>query len=130
MKRLVYVLLAAVVVSTCGGDGEPAGPAPVPKPNVSGQWAGMLETSHLNLVLNHDTLSNRIEGSGTLKLAGGAAAEAVTATGNFASNTVSLTIRAEGFQPMNFIGAFLTTQLFGNINGSGYVNAPVTLVKG
>jgi len=122
---IMLLTAAALTLAACGD--SPSEPAPPPKPNVSGVWQGTLGTGTMRLTLNHDTLSNNLSGSGNIT--GQGVAIALSANGNFADNTVSLTLSSQGYEPMNFTGKHASATITGTVNGSGFDDAAVTMVK-
>lgn len=118
---LLFVLL---LTAACGGDG-PTEPARPPKPNVTGTWTGPLQDATLMLVLTHDTIQNAISGTGTLSAPG--ISVALSASGNYAGATASMTLSNPGYEPMNLSGTHTGDRIVGTVNGSGYQSAAITL---
>jgi len=71
-----------------------------------------------------------VTGSGQASGPGGAVALTVS-NGTFAPPAVSLTLNAQGYQPMNFSGtqSQAQNQIIGSLNGSGFQNDVLVLTR-
>jgi hypothetical protein len=118
MRRFL-ASIAVVAVLGCGGDSNG------PKQTLTGTWRGPVSTATVTLNLTQN--GRDVTGNGTI--VGGTESAALTVTGTSNLPTFSLTISASGFESMNFSGTLGTNQLAGTLNGSGFVNAAVTLTK-
>jgi len=113
------VALSAVLLMGCGGD---QGPAPV---EVEGAWTGAIGSETLSFTVQET--SGTVSGSGSLNST--SQAIAVTVSGTFARPAVNLTLTADGFNPIAIQANVGETTLNGSANGSGYVNAVVSLTR-
>ena len=50
-------------------------------------------------------------------------------SGTYADPNVSLTLVAQGYQPLSFTGTRAGGQIAGTLNGSGFNSVPITLYK-
>lgn len=117
---LLTILLSA---AACGDD---SGTNSKPKVySTTGRWTG--NASGINFTLTLTESGGAINGSGTLN---GGTSLAVTATGTNAANAVSVTMRATGFQDLNYTATLNNaSNMSGALNGSGFSNSALTLVK-
>lgn len=122
MRKLVLAGLVALAIGCGGGDSNDT------TPTVEGQWTGTITTDEgsgdLSLTLNEGD-DGAVTGTGNLVVPGDALA--LTVTGNYSPPTVSLTMSAEGFEPMNLTGTVSSSAITGTLNGSGFVNISLTL---
>ncbi len=124
MSRLARVLACALLLASCGG-GDKTGPTPI---EVQGTWQGSLtDGSNATISLTLAETAGTVTGSGNL--ATSATAIAVTVTGTYAEPHVSLTLAAPGFNNTNLSATVGETSMSGTLNGSGYVNAALTLTR-
>lgn len=126
MKTARLLLAAAVLAgaSACSGGGDDTGTGPQ-RFSASGTWQGTSGNVALQLVLAES--NQQINGNGTIYVPG---AVAVTATGTNVGNNVALTLKASGYQDLSFTGTILSPgSMSGSLNGSGFTNFAVTLLK-
>ena len=125
MKRTM-VGLTLVLAMACGGNGPTTPPVAVEA--IAGSWTGQVPVggagyATLTLTLTHsngNVSGNGMMGVGTTQLP-------QTVTGSYVGSTISLTLTSTGYSPMNFTGQVGTNRMTGLLNGSGFVNAAVTL---
>ena len=113
------VALTAVLLAGCG---DSSGPPPV---EVEGAWSGSIGSESLSLTVQET--SGTLAGSGSLSNATDAVA--VTVAGTFTRPSVAIVLHADGFSDINIQGTVGETLLTGTANGSGYVNASVSLTR-
>jgi hypothetical protein len=131
MKRKLFfvpMLLALTLAAACTESAtSPVAPPVVPPPAdpvASGAWAGTVQGMTVTLTLAES--NNTIAGSGNISAPGSSLA--LTATGTRAHPSVALTLRASGFEDMNFQGNFSgNNMIVGTLNGSGFSNEGLTL---
>lgn len=121
MRRLVC--LAFLILSACGGGEATATVAP---PTLDGVWSGATGALTFRLTLAQST-TGAVSGSGSM--VSGTTTAAATATGTVTGSNFSLTISPSGFQPANYQGTFVAGQMAGVLNGSGLVNAAMTMSR-
>jgi len=126
MRRfLALTVLAGALafVAACGG-GSPAAPVTT----LDGTWNGKVGSDQVSLGLTQtDTLV-----TGTGVLAGNTGLVQVDVTGGFQAPNFNLTLTAQGFsEVIVFTGQLSTTapQMVGQLNGSGFTQANLTLTK-
>ncbi len=120
-RILVMVSLALAMIGCSGGDSN----APKTPTTVTGTWVGTSSGATVNLVLTEN--SGTVSGSGTM--VAGTASIALTVAGSHNGASVSLTFKTSGFQDTNLTGTFAGNSITGTLNGSGFVNEPVTLQR-
>lgn len=93
--------------------------------SMTGSWRATSSGVTITLTLNENGKS--ITGSGTVQ---GSSSVAVDVTGMHEHPSVSLTLAAQGYAPMNFTGSFDgDNSVSGTLNGSGAVNEPATFLR-
>jgi hypothetical protein len=126
MKKFSILALLIALLTACGSDGPAAPAAPEPI-NVSGQWSGPMGGG-VTLLLTLSQAGSSVSGSGNMSGPGGAIA--MSASGTYVEPNLSLTLSAQGYEDMNFTGKTVTrTSISGTLNGSGFVNQPITFTK-
>jgi hypothetical protein len=119
-------MMFLVFFSSCSKD-DPTAPLPLPAPpTIAGAWSGALTQSGVSgsFVLNLSQDVTHFSGSGTL------GAISVTISGQNNYPNVTFTGSPAGYQAFSFVGQFTSlTQITGLVNGSGFVNATVILIK-
>lgn len=91
----------------------------------AGSWSGSTDRQTFNMVLE-EAPNGAVTGSGTGMQNG--VTTAMTVSGSHAHPSISFTMEMQGFQDINFSGAFTTNhRIAGNINGSGFNNIRLTL---
>lgn len=126
---LFLLLLALPLVAACDS-ADPAPPPPPPPPSLGGSWAGSTTIQGLVFSLSAQLVENNgvVNGNGTLTYQNPLA---VTITGTYNFPSVSMTIRASGFEDLNYsatLGADGRT-LSGTMSGSGFDNFGLTLTR-
>jgi hypothetical protein len=124
-RRTLARILPVVLLAAAGcGDGS-TGPART----VTGTWSGTFSlggpTGVLALVLDQE----RSVVSGTGTIGGSGQTLPLSADGTFVRPTLSVTLTAEGFTPMNLTGRLDDDTITGTLNGSGFVDVAVTLER-
>jgi len=125
-RAILLPLVAALALSAaaCGKDST----APDPPPSVSGSWSGSSQGVTLNLTLQEGT-DGAVSGSGNM--AGGTDNIAlVVRQGTHVHPNLTLILGATGYEDMNFTATVTTaTQMAGTLNGSGFSDFDLNLVK-
>jgi len=117
-RSVVALLLLSVFVAACNDDQGPK------IPSMSGTWSGYIGGITFSLTLTEDK-DRRVEGSGSVSAS--STAIAFTVTGNHVHPNVTLTIKATGYYDLNFSGKYSgDNTIVGTLNGSGFVNEPLT----
>lgn len=131
MRKLsLFMLLLALPLVTACDSADPEPPPPPGPPALSGQWQGSTTIQGLVFSLNAQLVENSgvVNGNGTLNFQNPIAVN-ITGTYNFPS--VSMTIRSNGFEDLNYsatLGADGRT-LSGTMSGSGFDNFGLTLTR-
>ena len=124
MRTLTAVLLLALapVLAACGDSStEPR------TPSASGTWTGVVNGGTFTLTLAEQN-GGTLTGAGSLQGSGGAVS--VTVTGTHVHPSISLTIKSTGFEDLNYTGQFVNDNaISGNLNGSGFNNETLTLMR-
>lgn len=124
MRTLTAVLLLALapVLAACGDSST--GPK---TPSASGTWTGVMTVGTVTLTLVEQD-GGTITGAGNLQGSGGAVS--VTVTGTHVHPSITLTMQSTGFKDMNYTGQFVNDNaISGNLNGSGFNNETLTLMR-
>lgn len=118
-------ILCSILLFACGG-GDSVAPARV---EAEGVWSGVIRdnggTAAGTLVLTLSETNGAVTGNGNVTTASDAFA--ITTTGTYAPPSLSLTVRATGFQDMNLTATVGETNMTGTLNGSGFLNSGITL---
>jgi hypothetical protein len=119
--RLLAVSLAAAIVAVGCKD------ATAPAPTLSGPWRGALSSSSLRISLTQS--GSQVAGNGSVTI--GATSYALTIEGNIHSRRFSLSFDNPTLEPFIFTGDLSADGMWleGQVNGSGFVAQPVTLVR-
>jgi hypothetical protein len=115
---LVCVTLGFIVLSGCDKATEPT-------PVITGSWSGSGGGISINLSLSQSGTS--VTGNGSMSSSGGAIA--LTTTGTFTNPNFSLTLRAQGYEDVNFSGTVSGNSMTGVMNGSGFNQVGMTLSR-
>jgi len=119
MRRFASILTFALLAA-CGGDST------APVASVAGSWSGSSNGGTLTMTLTQ--ADGSISGNGQINGPGGA--EALVVNGTFAAPTLSVSLTAQGFEPINLTASLVNkTQLVGALNGSGFSNLSIVLNK-
>lgn len=122
-KRRAALCLAALfaiaLLSSCGGDSSG------PEPSIDGTWTGVAQGGTFTLTLTET--NNTVTGTGSVT--GGSGSAALTVTGTFDNPAFSLTLASPGFQSINYAGEMEGDALDGLMNGSGFVNEPLSMTR-
>ncbi len=123
MKRRAFLsLLLVAAMIGCGSDG-PAGPDTV---SIQGTWTGV--TSGVNIRMTFAAGSEAVVGNGSFN--GPGLVLPLTINGTRLGVDLNLTLSSPGFEATVFTGTIHSaTSITGQLNGSGFVNAPVSLTK-
>ncbi|HEX7019106.1 MAG TPA: hypothetical protein VF159_03795 [Gemmatimonadaceae bacterium] len=126
MRRFLSVMVLAGTLGSafaCGGGGPAA-----PVTTLDGTWNGKVGSDQVSLGLTQaDTVV-----TGTGVLAGNTGLVQVDVTGSFHAPNFNLTFTAQGFnEVIAYTGQLSTTapQMVGQLNGSGFTQASLTLTK-
>jgi hypothetical protein len=117
--RQAVLVSAVLLASACGGDSGPA------KIEAEGAWSGTLDVATLTMTLVET--NGTVTGSGSLSTATDAVA--ITATGTYTSPSLALTLSAPGFSNIAVQATVGQSSMTGTANGSGFVNASVSLQR-
>jgi hypothetical protein len=125
LSRVIVILLfATVVIMGCGDDNGPTTPA---NPTMDGTWQGVAQGLAV-FVLELSQSGTTVTGDGTISDA--TRVDNVTVDGSNVYPDVTLTISIVGYNPITFTGSFSDDNtVSGVLNGSGFVDEPLTLVK-
>lgn len=119
MRRSVLLTLVFATLTACD-----SGPTEPPIPSLTGRWTGTSGEMAVDITLTETDGS--LTGSGNLTWDSGSLA--VTTTGTHAHPNVSMTIRATGYQDIDYTGSMSgDAAISGRLNGSGFTNAGLTL---
>jgi hypothetical protein len=121
MRRLI-ALSTLLFSLACGED------TLAPVQTVDGSWSGVQNGYSLSLSLAQATTG---EVTGTAFVASTAVATDATVVGTFAYPTLHITISANGFTPVDYVGDMSATEakIFGHLNGSGFSNVQMDVKK-
>jgi len=115
MRRLSLLFLLAATGCVFGGD-----------PSIDGRWSGSSAGTNYSMTVTER--DKTVTGSASISAPG--VSIALTVTGTHAHPAVSLTLSATGYQSFNFTGNFETDDLItGRLNGSGFVNEQISLLR-
>jgi hypothetical protein len=126
----VVVLLAA-----CGGEQTtgPETPSEPETPSATGVWSGAMVTpfgAARTITMSLQETRTEVSGSGAISDAVGDPYYTFTATGAHVHPAISLSLSSPGFAPVSVEGNFTdATTIAAKLNGSGWVNTPVTLER-
>lgn len=70
---------------------------------------------------------SQVTGNGQINGSGGAVS--LSASGTFVQSSVSLDLSAVGYQAMNYTGTISGNTIAGTLNGSGFNNLNLTLLR-
>jgi hypothetical protein len=119
MRRILSLALMLALLAACGD-----GPTDPPIPSLTGRWTGTTGDIAVDLTLTET--GGALSGSG--HLAAPSMSLAITATGTHAHPNVSMTIRAQGYEDMDYSGTMSgDAAIVGRLNGSGFTNEGLTL---
>lgn len=124
-KVIVILLFATVVIMGCGDDDSPTTPA---NPTMDGTWQGTIMQGFVLYSLQLSQSGDTVTGNGTASYAD--QVDTITINGTNTYPNVSLTLTTPGFAPYVFTGSFSDDNtVSGVLNGSGFVDEPLTLVR-
>jgi hypothetical protein len=92
----------------------------------TGPWQGTLINAALTMTLSET--GGVISGTGNI-IFGGVQSLPLTYTGTYNAPNITITATPAGFQPFTITAVVSLTSMVGTINGSGFVNEPLTLTK-
>jgi len=121
MRR--FLALATVVFALGCGENTLG-----PVMTADGSWAGVQNGYSLSLALTQSTTGDI---TGTAFIASTATATNATVTGTFVYPNLHVTITADNFVPVDYAGTMSATEakIFGKLNGSGFSNVEVDVIK-
>lgn len=123
MRRLLVLL--ALALPACGSDNGPT------RIEAEGQWSGSMQHNDGSplgtMTLTLSETGGTVTGTGNVN--DGTTSYAFTITGTYAPPNLSLTLSSQAFNDMNLTSTVGETSLTGVINGSGFVNTPITLTR-
>ena len=121
---LLAITALALSTAACGRDST----APDAPPSVSGSWSGSSAGITLNLTLQEGT-DGAVSGSGNMDT-GLDNLALVVRQGTHVDPNLTLILGATGYQDMNFTATVTSaTQMAGTLNGSGFSDFDLNLVK-
>lgn len=121
-----YILTVVALVGAFGCS-DSMGPPPA----FAGTWTGTTAADGTTFTVSMTTTESngQITGSGLFTV-GSTGGVAFTVTGTHSHPQVSITIVSTGVQDANYSGQFTSDRVVdGTLNGSGFVNVPLTLQK-
>lgn len=124
-RRLLAVLVIGLTFAACGDD-----PTEPEIPSISGSWAGETSGGGYSVIMTLSGDANgQVSGTGSDEFTGGTSE--ITVTGLYSYPIVSLVIASEGYNDINFSGEISAdgTRIIGQLNGSGFNNAAITLTR-
>ena len=121
--RALLVASALAFPIACGSDVS----EPPTTPNGRWRGSGVAEGLVVELDVTLTTSGGSVSGSGTVGASG--SAFSLTITGTYSHPNVSLNMSATGFSTMNFAGTLSRNEMVGTVNGSGFSNMALTLVR-
>jgi hypothetical protein len=126
-RRAFLPFVICLVLAGCGGGDSPAAP-PEPKTSpIDGTYRGEVDGAKLYLMLAEAGTS--IGGLGNISNIYPIIELRVT-SGSYVHPNVTMVLSSSGYQPLNFTGTRVSDNVIkGQINGSGYENASVTLTR-
>jgi hypothetical protein len=130
LSRVIVILLfATVVIMGCGDDDSPTTPA---NPTMDGTWQGTIRGGvALYSLENLSQSGNNVTGTVIVISNTGVVFGPGSVSGTNTYPDVSLSLSIPGYQAMTFTGSFSDDNtVAGVLNGSGFVNEPLTLVRG
>jgi hypothetical protein len=118
--------LAAAGVLACGGDSNK--PTPI---EAEGAWSGQVHDNDGSVL---GTLSMTLtETSGTVtgngNISSPTLAEAINVNGTYTEPNLSVSLTSECCNPINLSATVGETTMTGTLNGSGFINATITLTR-
>jgi hypothetical protein len=121
---------ATITASSEGRSG--AGRVTVTPRLLTGSWSGTMVSSGISATIDYsieEAASGEV--TGTTRFAGTNFSLTGTVKGTRTGNVVSLTSTFAGFQPYTYVGTVDATAnvITGTINGSGFVNQPLRIVR-
>ena len=124
------VAASLVLASSCGGKDGPTGVSV----NVSGSWAGSGSQGGYTfgfMMTITEAGDGSITGNGTAtSFTGGGNGVSYTVAGSRSGSSVTLELDATGLEPPTYKGGLNDENtLWGRLNGSGFNNMQVTLVR-
>lgn len=123
MIAMLLPALLSVSLMACGGDST----EPAPTPTATGTWIGSATGVTLTATIT-ESASGSLSGSGNFN--GPEGAVAVTITGTHTHPSISFTMTSTGFTDVNYAGSFTgNNTIQGTLNGSGFVNFALTLLR-
>jgi len=121
-KAALALISVGLLVLTTACRDEPNAPK---TPTVTGSWSGTTDNATLSLTLTESS-DRSVSGSGHISSPSNSIA--LTVTGTHAHPSVSLILKATGYQDVNFQGEFSADdRIIGSLNGSGFRNDAITL---
>lgn len=119
-KKLIPILASLLVIVGCSDGTAPE------VPSMAGSWSGNFRGATVTFTATED--NRNIVGNG--HISAGVESIALTISGTHVHPDVALTLTAIGFQEMAFSGMFSSdTQITGRLNGSGFNNEQVVLIR-
>jgi hypothetical protein len=126
-RLLFIVFFAAVVIMGCGDDDNPTTPT---NPTLDGTWQGTIRGGIAVVSSDLSQSENSVTGTVTVTSVLGEVFGPGTVNGTNTYPNVSLTLSIPGYQVMTFTGSFSDDNtVSGVLNGSGFVDEPLTLVR-
>jgi hypothetical protein len=126
MKRIVLlVLIATTALAGCGGDST--GPMAV----ATGHWFGTMQsTDVIGTTLSLQIVESGGMVTGTASLGGANVPKQLTVTGTYSPPNLSLIMSLGALTPSaNLTGTIAGNSMTAVVNGSGFINDPITMAR-
>ncbi len=115
----VVLLLALAIMSCKDSPTEP-------RLSLNGTWQGFAESAGMVVTLTLTEANGTVTGNGSLQAL---QSLPVSVGGTFDRPDFLLTMTATGYQPVVFNGAATATRMTGTLNGSGFTDVAVSLLR-
>ena len=125
MQRALGSVLLTLALGGCGGD-DANEPVPV---EVAGTWSGSSGSGaeEATIAFTLSEAAGVVQGSGLLS--SGENFVNIDVEGTYEEPEVALTMTADGFEPIGFVGTVTETLMEGHLNGSGFFNEEITFTR-
>ena len=128
-----YCLGVVVLLAACGG-AQTTEPETEPEtPSATGAWSGAMVTpfgAARTITMSLQETGTEVSGSGDISDAVGDPYYTFTVTGTHVHPTIALSLSSPGFAPISVEGSLTdATTIAATLNGSGWVDTPVTLER-
>lgn len=122
----ICLLVLVVFLTGCKEDSPVSYPLVLLPPQMEGRWNGTASWIYLPMTLSQD--GSQISGKGTIS--GSGPTLNVTVTGAVYFPSVRIIVAIPGYEGISIGGKFVTqTRIEGLVNGSGFTNNPIVILK-